>query len=121
MQRTGPARAAATPASGPPTACLTPARRTSAWVGLAPVVYGGNLTGTISAPKAAGNPSAFANAAGVNIVVYRSTAGEILSVYWSDSPSALGGSRGGGYTHRLLRRGHQHQARHLPLERRATA
>ena len=59
------------------------------WVGVAPVVYGGNLTGTISAPTAAGNPSAFANAAGVNIVVYRSTAGEILSVYWSDGPSGL--------------------------------
>ncbi len=59
------------------------------WVGVAPVVYGGNLTGTISAPKAAGNPSAFVNGSGVNIVVYRSTAGEILSVYWSDGPSGL--------------------------------
>ena len=59
------------------------------WVGLTPVVYGGNLTGTISAPKAAGNPPAFGNAAGVNIVVYRSTAGEIRRVYWSDGPSGL--------------------------------
>ena len=59
------------------------------WVGVAPVVYGGNLTGTISAPTAAGDPSAFANGSGVNIVVYRSTAGEILSVYWSDGPSGL--------------------------------
>jgi YVTN family beta-propeller protein len=59
------------------------------WVGIAPVVYGGNLTGTISAPKSAGTPSAYANAAGVNIVVYRSDAGEILSVYWADGPSGL--------------------------------
>jgi len=59
------------------------------WVGVTPVVYGGNLTGTISAPTSAGTPAAFANAAGVNIVVYRSAAGEILSVYWSDGPSGL--------------------------------
>ena len=59
------------------------------WVGVDPVVYGGNLTGTISAPKPAGEPSAFADAAGVNIVVYRSEAGQILSVYWSEGPSGL--------------------------------
>jgi YVTN family beta-propeller protein len=59
------------------------------WVGVAPVVYGGNLTGTISAPTSAGDPSAYANSAGVNIVVYRSEAGEILSVYWADGPSGL--------------------------------
>jgi YVTN family beta-propeller protein len=40
------------------------------WTGVAPVVYGGNLTGAISAPRAAGDPTAFVNAAGVNIVVF---------------------------------------------------
>lgn len=59
------------------------------WVGAAPVVYGGNLTWTISAPRAAGDPSAFANAQGVNIVVYRSEHSQILSVYWLDGPSGL--------------------------------
>ncbi len=48
------------------------------------------MTGAISAPKAAGDPTAFANAAGLNFVVYRSKAnGEILSVYWSEGPSGL--------------------------------
>jgi len=59
------------------------------WFGVAPVGYGGNLTGTIGAPKAAGNPSGFINAAGVNIVAYRSVDGRILSVYWADGPSGL--------------------------------
>jgi hypothetical protein len=60
------------------------------WVGVAPVNYGGNLTGAISAPHAAGDPTAFANAAGYNFVVYRSSAnGEILSLYWSQGPSGL--------------------------------
>jgi hypothetical protein len=59
------------------------------WVGVAPVIYGGNLTWTISAPPAAGDPTAFINAAGVNIVVYRSVQGDILSVYWADGPSGL--------------------------------
>jgi hypothetical protein len=59
------------------------------WVGVAPVIYGGNLTGTIEAPPAAGDPTAFVNAAGVNIVVYRSVQGDILSVYWADGPSGL--------------------------------
>jgi uncharacterized repeat protein (TIGR03803 family) len=60
-------------------------------VGVTPVQYGGNVTGTISAPKAAGDPTAFANAAGLNFVVYRSkNNGEILSVYWSEgAPSGL--------------------------------
>jgi hypothetical protein len=59
-------------------------------VGDTPVNYGGNVTGAISAPKAAGDPTAFANAAGLNLVVYRSKAnGEILSVYWSEGPSGL--------------------------------
>ena len=59
------------------------------WVGVEPVVYGGNLTGTIAAPPAAGDPTAFVNAAGANIVVYRSVEGDILSVYWADGPSGL--------------------------------
>jgi hypothetical protein len=59
------------------------------WVGVAPVIYGGNLTGAIAAPTAAGDPTAFINAAGVNIVVYRSEQGDILSIYWADGPSGL--------------------------------
>jgi hypothetical protein len=59
------------------------------WTGVAPVGYGGNLTGTIGAPKAAGTPSGFINAAGVNIVAYRSVDGRILSVYWAEGPSGL--------------------------------
>ena len=38
------------------------------WVGLAPVQYGGNLTGAIGAPKAQGNPAAFVGSGGDNIV-----------------------------------------------------
>lgn len=59
------------------------------WVGIAPVNYGGNLTGAIGAPAAAGDPAAFCNAAGVQIVPYRSVDGRILSVYWSQGPSGL--------------------------------
>lgn len=59
------------------------------WVGIAPVSYGGNLTAAISAPKAAGQPSAFVNAAGANIVTYRGTNNHILSLYWTDGPSGL--------------------------------
>ena len=59
------------------------------WIGVAPVVYGGNLTGAISAPRAAGDPTAFVNAPGVNIVVYRSEHNQILSLYWTDGPSGL--------------------------------
>ena len=59
------------------------------WTGVAPVIYGGNLTGAISAPPAAGDPSAFVNANGDNIVVYRSSDGHIRSVYWLDGPSGL--------------------------------
>ena len=59
------------------------------WVGVAPVVYGGNLTGAISAPRAAGDPTAFVNAQGVNIVVYRSEQNQILGLYWTDGPSGL--------------------------------
>jgi hypothetical protein len=59
------------------------------WTGVAPVVYGGNLTAAISAPHAAGDPTAFADAAGYNLVVYRSVNGHILSLYWADGPSGL--------------------------------
>lgn len=59
------------------------------WTGVAPVVYGGNLTGAIGAPRAAGDSTAFVNAAGVNIVVYRGTNSRILSLYWADGPSGL--------------------------------
>jgi hypothetical protein len=58
------------------------------WTGVAPVVYGGNLTGAISAPRAVGNPSAYSGG-GFNIVVYRATDGRILSVYWNNGPSGL--------------------------------
>jgi hypothetical protein len=60
------------------------------WTGVGPVVYGGNLTGAIPAPTAAGQPSAFVNAAGVNFVVYRADVNDhILSLYWADGPSGL--------------------------------
>lgn len=59
------------------------------WVGLAPVNYGGNLTGTIGAPKAQGDPSPYVTPDGTNIVVYRADDGRILSVYWKDGPSGL--------------------------------
>ncbi len=59
------------------------------WIGIAPVAYGGNLTATIGAPPAAGDPSGFITAAGTNIVCYRSDDSRILSVYWSDGPSGL--------------------------------
>ncbi len=59
------------------------------WHGVAPVQYGGNLTGAIGAPHAAGDPSAMINAAGFNIVAYRAVNGQILSVYWKDGPSGL--------------------------------
>jgi hypothetical protein len=58
------------------------------WIGVTPVNYGGNLTGGISAPRAAGDPTAFVNAAGTNIVVYRSVNGDILGLYWPEGPSA---------------------------------
>ena len=59
------------------------------WVGVAPVQYGGNLTGAINAPKATGNPAAFVGSGGFNIVPYRATDGRILSVYWLNGPSGL--------------------------------
>ena len=59
------------------------------WVGVAPVQYGGNLTGTIGAPKAQGTPAAFVGSGGYNIVPYRAADGRILSVYWADGPSGL--------------------------------
>ncbi|WP_082599574.1 M4 family metallopeptidase [Nocardioides sp. Root151] len=59
------------------------------WVGVAPVNYGGNLTGTIGAPKAAGDPAPYVTPDGTNIVVYRAVDGRILSVYWKDGPSGL--------------------------------
>ena len=59
------------------------------WSGVAPVVYGGNLTGAIAAPRAAGDPTAFTNAGAVNIVVYRSVNNQILGLYWADGPSGL--------------------------------
>lgn len=58
------------------------------WTGVAPVVYGGNLTGAISAPRAVGNPAAYSGG-GFNIVVYRATDGRVLSVYWNNGPSGL--------------------------------
>jgi hypothetical protein len=58
------------------------------WIGVAPVNYSGNLTAAISAPHAVGDPTAFADAAGCNIV-YRSANGDILCLYWSEGPSGL--------------------------------
>ena len=58
------------------------------WTGVAPVGYGGNLTGAISAPRAVGNPAAYSGG-GYNIVVYRATNGRIMSVYWQSGPSGL--------------------------------
>jgi hypothetical protein len=59
------------------------------WTGIAPVAYGGNLTAAISAPHAKGDPTAFVNAAGVNMVVYRSVNDYILSLYWTVGGSNL--------------------------------
>ena len=58
------------------------------WTGVAPVSYGGNLTGAVSAPRAVGNPAAYSGG-GYNIVVYRATNGRIMSVYWQNGPSGL--------------------------------
>ena len=58
------------------------------WTGVAPVGYGGNLTGAVSAPRAVGNPAAYSGG-GYNIVVYRATNGRIMSVYWQNGPSGL--------------------------------
>jgi hypothetical protein len=58
-------------------------------VGLDTIAYGGNLTAAISAPKAAGQPSAFAGSGGVNIVAYRGVNNHILGLYWLDGPSGL--------------------------------
>jgi hypothetical protein len=58
-------------------------------VGVAPIIYGGNLTAAISAPKAAGQPSGFVGSGGVNIVAYRGVNNHILGLYWSDGPSGL--------------------------------
>jgi hypothetical protein len=58
------------------------------WFGVAPVSYGGNLTGAIGAPRAVGNPAAYSGG-GFNIVAYRATNGRILSVYWNNGPSGL--------------------------------
>ncbi len=59
------------------------------WVGVAPVFYGGNVTGTIGAPRAAGDPAAYVTPDGTHIVPYRAEDGRILSVYWKDGPSGL--------------------------------
>jgi hypothetical protein len=59
------------------------------WTGVVPVNYSGNLTAAISAPSAVGDPTAFADAVGYNIVVYRSANGDILCLYWSEGPSGL--------------------------------
>jgi hypothetical protein len=59
------------------------------WVGVAQVTYGGNLTGAVSAPKPAGQPSGFVGSGGVNIVAYRGVNNHILGLYWSDGPSGL--------------------------------
>jgi len=52
------------------------------WSGVSPVQDGGDLTATASAPRSAGDPTAFVNGAGENIVAYRSVDGHIRSLYW---------------------------------------
>lgn len=59
------------------------------WTGVAPVTYGGNLTAAVSSPRVSGDPSAFVNGAGVNIVIYRAVNRHIMSVYWTEGPSGL--------------------------------
>jgi hypothetical protein len=54
-----------------------------------PVAYGGNLTGTIGAPRTAGQPVGMINGDGTNIVVYRAVNAHIMSVYWKEGPSGL--------------------------------
>ncbi|HEV7475177.1 MAG TPA: hypothetical protein VGN90_14080 [Pyrinomonadaceae bacterium] len=68
------------------------------WVGETTVAYGGNLTAGVSAPKAAGDPAAFAGGGGSNIVVYRATNNRILSIYWTEGPSGLDDLSGGAGT-----------------------
>jgi hypothetical protein len=53
------------------------------WFGLAPVLYGGDLTALASAPVADGQPSAFVNGSGDNIVIYRGGSNHIRSLYWT--------------------------------------
>ncbi len=53
------------------------------WFGLAPVLYGGDLTALASAPPADGQPSAFVNGSGENIVIYRGGGNRIRSLYWT--------------------------------------
>lgn len=53
------------------------------WIGVDRVQYGGDLTTLASAPPATGQPSAFVNDAGDNIVAYRSSNGHIRALYWT--------------------------------------
>ena len=56
------------------------------WFGVAPVFYGGNLTGTIGAPQAAGDPAAYSTPDGTNIVPYRAGDGRILECVLEGRP-----------------------------------
>ncbi len=56
------------------------------WAGVAPVAHGGDLTVAANAPSAVGQPSAFVNGSGDNIVVYRSNDRHIRSLYWLSRP-----------------------------------
>lgn len=53
------------------------------WAGENTVAYGGNLTSLASAPAAAGQPSAYFNGSGENIVIYRGGGNHIRSLYWT--------------------------------------
>lgn len=54
------------------------------WVGVTPVIYGGNLTWTISAPPAAGDPVAYYTAHNdTHQVVYRGGDGHLYALYWA--------------------------------------
>ena len=67
------------------------------WVGVAPVFDGGNLTGAVQQPTAAGDPTAFVGSAGFNWVVYRSVDHRILGLAWNVGatiPNDLSGAAG---------------------------
>lgn len=53
------------------------------WSGVAPVQYGGDLTATAGAPECVGRPSGFAGSAGIQVVVYRDSAGIVRDLYWT--------------------------------------
>lgn len=53
------------------------------WAGVAPVAHGGDLTALAGAPAAVGQPAAFFDGAGFNLVIFRSGDGHIRSLFWT--------------------------------------